>query len=136
MLNVILVVSYQRSLLNCWITRYDLFVISNDYGKSNERIVLLAKMMKNGFKCTFSVFILCSLFWLCVCRTHVYLFFFLALLVKFSDTYGTPHQFFIKQHKVRDESDDRPSDLTLFVCNVPPYYNEVKILHSGIFILI
>lgn len=49
---------------------------------------------------------------------------FKPLLVKFSDTYGTPHSFFIKQHKIREESDDKPSDLTLFVCNVPPYYNE------------
>ena len=49
-----------------------------------------------------------------------------AVQVQFGDNRSVPHQIFFKQHKVRDESSDRPSDLTLFVCNIPPYYNEVS----------
>ncbi|KAK7604130.1 hypothetical protein V9T40_004403 [Parthenolecanium corni] len=49
---------------------------------------------------------------------------FSSLEAQFKETGSVPHQIFYKQHKVRDESNDRPSDLTLFVCNIPPYYNE------------
>ncbi|XKL63102.1 hypothetical protein PGB90_005466 [Kerria lacca] len=49
---------------------------------------------------------------------------FHSISVKFDEKYSIPHQIFFKQHKVREETDDRPSELTLFVCNIPPYYNE------------
>lgn len=48
-----------------------------------------------------------------------------AISVKFNEKGDVIHQLFIKQHKIREESNDRPSDLTLFVCNVPPYCSKV-----------
>lgn len=48
---------------------------------------------------------------------------FKTISVKF-DEKGTSHQLFIKQHKIREVSSDRPSELTLFVCNIPPYCTE------------
>ncbi|XP_065211919.1 ribosomal RNA-processing protein 7 homolog A [Planococcus citri] len=49
---------------------------------------------------------------------------FKTIFVKFDEKRGVSHQLFIKQHKVRDKINERPSDLTLFVCNVPPYCTE------------
>ncbi len=55
-----------------------------------------------------------------------------AIFVSFNEKHAVPHQLFFKQHKIREESEDRPSDLTLFVCNVPPYFNEVSIRTDSI----
>lgn len=46
---------------------------------------------------------------------------FSVITVKFDKKYNTPHQLFVKEHNVREKTDDRPRELTLFVCNIPVY---------------
>ncbi|XP_077195423.1 ribosomal RNA-processing protein 7 homolog A [Paroedura picta] len=48
-----------------------------------------------------------------------------AIPVKFSEKHQSPHYLYVKQHKVREETDpNRPPNRTLFILNVPPYCTE------------
>ncbi|KAL8221811.1 UNVERIFIED_CONTAM: Ribosomal RNA-processing protein 7 A [Gekko kuhli] len=48
-----------------------------------------------------------------------------AIPVKFSEKHQSPHYLYMKEHKVRDETDPkRPPNRTLFILNVPPYCTE------------
>ncbi|KAF7248557.1 hypothetical protein EYD10_05472, partial [Varanus komodoensis] len=45
--------------------------------------------------------------------------------VKFSEKHQSPHYLYVKEHKVREDTDpNRPQNRTLFVLNVPPYCTE------------
>ncbi|XP_061495328.1 ribosomal RNA-processing protein 7 homolog A isoform X2 [Rhineura floridana] len=45
--------------------------------------------------------------------------------VKFSEEHQSPHYLYVKEHKVREDTDlKRPQNRTLFVLNVPPYCTE------------
>ncbi|CAI5785885.1 RNA-processing 7 homolog A [Podarcis lilfordi] len=45
-----------------------------------------------------------------------------AIPVKFSEEHHFPHYLYVKEHKVREDTDvKRPQNRTLFVLNVPPY---------------
>ncbi|XP_062989707.1 ribosomal RNA-processing protein 7 homolog A [Elgaria multicarinata webbii] len=48
-----------------------------------------------------------------------------AIPVKFSEKRQSPHYLYVKEHKVREDTDpSRPQNCTLFVLNVPPYCTE------------
>ncbi|XP_077484750.1 ribosomal RNA-processing protein 7 homolog A-like [Amblyomma americanum] len=49
---------------------------------------------------------------------------FHTLPVKFSDESRSTHVLLFKAHKVREKSEHKPSERTLFVVNLPPYCNE------------
>lgn len=55
------------------------------------------------------------------------------ITVKFDKKYNTPHQLFVKEHNVREKTDDRPRELTLFVCNIPVYCTKVKHYNKYVF---
>ncbi|XP_053114483.1 ribosomal RNA-processing protein 7 homolog A isoform X2 [Hemicordylus capensis] len=48
-----------------------------------------------------------------------------AIPIKFSEEYQSPHYLYVKEHKVREDTDpNKPPNRTLFVLNVPPYCTE------------
>ncbi|XP_054844948.1 ribosomal RNA-processing protein 7 homolog A [Eublepharis macularius] len=48
-----------------------------------------------------------------------------AIPVKFSEKHQSPHYLYVKEHKVRENTDPyRPPNRTLFILNVPPYCTE------------
>ncbi|XP_048356873.1 ribosomal RNA-processing protein 7 homolog A [Sphaerodactylus townsendi] len=48
-----------------------------------------------------------------------------AIPVKFSEKHQSPHYLYVKEHKVRENTDpNRPPNRTLFILNVPPYCTE------------
>jgi len=49
---------------------------------------------------------------------------FKVIPIQFSSTSTTCHELFVKEHSVRNQSEDKPPDRTLFILNVPPYATE------------
>ncbi|XP_047993437.1 ribosomal RNA-processing protein 7 homolog A [Leguminivora glycinivorella] len=49
---------------------------------------------------------------------------FKALELKVTDDSESPHTIYIKEHAVRDHTEDRPQGRTLFVVNIPPYIDD------------
>lgn len=55
--------------------------------------------------------------------------FFLALQLKVSEN-AHSHTVYIKEHSVREHSEDKPAGRTLFVLNVPPYIDETGLTNA------
>lgn len=51
----------------------------------------------------------------------------LVLPLKFSQSSTSYHELLMKEHSTRQQSEDKPSDRTLFVLNIPPYATENNI---------
>lgn len=67
-------------------------------------------------------------FWLYGLLPTKYSLLLLAIPVKFSEKNQSPHYLYVKEHKVREETDPkRPPNRTLFILNVPPYCTEVSL---------